>query len=433
MAGGGGPGPGRRRWRRPCTTEGGVRGAPTARHPQSPATRRPARRCAPAEFSRGPGGKPSVPSARGAPGQARLRRRAPVTLSQASSGQRQGGAGSAWGASSCLYVRLSVRLSEALAQVKARGQGCRAPSRWEPARLRPLGPVCPGRPRASRSAPLQGARGPGFSKLRSAGEEAGARRVRRAGAGNGSSRPRAPGLGSRTGQLTIHQRVKRDRRQASSLFGRLGAQQELLKDNTAPGTIPRVRQGCPTGAQTPGPSAGGPRPSGRPRGGERRSRAEACRGAAIGASARREVVVPSPQESRPTDITRRHAHRAARPSHHFGWNKPPGRVRLSEPFQSAHNKCARHRMHHLPPQIRALMGRQIAVCGGHSGAWCRVACLPASGTRVGRGSVLFFTTAQRLESFGDKGMRADGPDPAPSLHRYTIPPPTPWPRGAWLH
>ncbi|XP_036726101.1 translation initiation factor IF-2-like [Balaenoptera musculus] len=263
------------------------------------------------------------------------------------------GRGLGLGASSCLCVRLSVRLSEALAQVKARGQGCRAPSRWEPARLRPLGPVCPGRPRASRSAPLQGARGPGFSKLRSAGEEAGARRVRRAGAGNGSSRPRAPGLGSRTGQLTIHQRVKRDRREASSLFRRLGAQQELLKDNTAPGTIPRVWQGCPTGAQTPGPSAGGPRPSGRPRGGERRSRAEACRGAAIGASARREVVVPSPQESR-----------------------------LSEPFQSAHNKCARHRMHHLPPQIRALMGRQIAVCGGHSGAWCRAACLPASGTRV---------------------------------------------------
>lgn len=40
--------------------------------------------------------------------------------------------------------------------------------------------------------------------------------------------------------------------------------------------------------------------------------------------------------------------------------------RLSEPFQSAHNKCARHRMHHLPPQIRALMGRQIAVCGSHT-------------------------------------------------------------------
>lgn len=40
--------------------------------------------------------------------------------------------------------------------------------------------------------------------------------------------------------------------------------------------------------------------------------------------------------------------------------------RLSEPFQSAHNKCARHRMHHLPPQIRVLMGRQIAVHGGHA-------------------------------------------------------------------
>lgn len=40
--------------------------------------------------------------------------------------------------------------------------------------------------------------------------------------------------------------------------------------------------------------------------------------------------------------------------------------RLSEPFQSAHKKCARHRMHHLPPQIRALMGRQIAVRGVHT-------------------------------------------------------------------
>ena len=75
MAGGGGPGPGRRRWRRPCTTEGGVRGAPTARHPQSPATRRPARRCAPAEFSRGP-----VPAGRKA---------------QSSKRKKGGGAGSA--------------------------------------------------------------------------------------------------------------------------------------------------------------------------------------------------------------------------------------------------------------------------------------------------------------------------------------------------
>lgn len=40
--------------------------------------------------------------------------------------------------------------------------------------------------------------------------------------------------------------------------------------------------------------------------------------------------------------------------------------RLSEPFQSAHNKCTRHRMHHLPPQILALMGRQIAVRRGHA-------------------------------------------------------------------
>ncbi|KAF5913895.1 hypothetical protein HPG69_005114, partial [Diceros bicornis minor] len=48
---------------------------------------------------------------------------------------------------------------------------------------------------------------------------------------------------------------------------------------------------------------------------------------------------------------------------------------LSEPFHSAHNKCARHRMHHLPPQICALMGRQIAVRVGHIGR--PVPALPA--------------------------------------------------------
>lgn len=42
----------------------------------------------------------------------------------------------------------------------------------------------------------------------------------------------------------------------------------------------------------------GPRPAGRPRGGERRSQAEAFRQAAIGASVRREVAVPSPWENR---------------------------------------------------------------------------------------------------------------------------------------
>lgn len=41
--------------------------------------------------------------------------------------------------------------------------------------------------------------------------------------------------------------------------------------------------------------------------------------------------------------------------------------RLSQPFQSAHNKCARHRMQHLPPQIRAPMGRLIASAGGSPG------------------------------------------------------------------
>lgn len=65
--------------------------------------------------------------------------------------------------------------------------------------------------------------------------------------------------------------------------------------------------------------------------------------------------------------------------------------RLSEPFQSAHNKCARHRMHHLPPQIRALMGRQIAVRGGHAGSpvpappACLLACLPGAPARAPSG------------------------------------------------
>ncbi|CAO2605814.1 hypothetical protein LEMLEM_LOCUS12613 [Lemmus lemmus] len=45
-------------------------------------------------------------------------------------------------------------------------------------------------------------------------------------------------------------------------------------------------------------------------------------------------------------------------------------LRLSQPFQSAHNKCARHRMQHLPPQIRAPMGRQIASAGGSPGGEC---------------------------------------------------------------
>lgn len=56
--------------------------------------------------------------------------------------------------------------------------------------------------------------------------------------------------------------------------------------------------------------------------------------------------------------------------------------RLSQPFQSAHNKCARHRMQHLPPQIRAPMGRLIASAGGSPGRVCAPA-LPGvfGGTR----------------------------------------------------
>ncbi|XP_041498843.1 uncharacterized protein LOC121441686 isoform X1 [Microtus oregoni] len=48
----------------------------------------------------------------------------------------------------------------------------------------------------------------------------------------------------------------------------------------------------------------------------------------------------------------------------------PSPLGLSQPFQSAHNKCARHRMQHLPPQIRAPMGRQIASAGGSPGGEC---------------------------------------------------------------
>lgn len=51
--------------------------------------------------------------------------------------------------------------------------------------------------------------------------------------------------------------------------------------------------------------------------------------------------------------------------------------RLSQPFQSAHNKCDRHRMQHLPPQIRAPMGRQIASAGGSQGGECASPALPS--------------------------------------------------------
>lgn len=129
------------------------------------------------------------------PGPARRAR--PVNLSQASSGQRQEGAGPGQRPSSCLCIPLSVRLSKTLAQVKARVRGRRAPSGWEPARLRPLGTRLPWLP-AAPPAPLSwGARGPGFLEVRSEGEEAGAspckaRRGREKEREAGGAGPRAP-------------------------------------------------------------------------------------------------------------------------------------------------------------------------------------------------------------------------------------------------
>ncbi|XP_044789437.2 uncharacterized protein LOC102390977 isoform X3 [Bubalus bubalis] len=60
-----------------------------------------------------------------------------------------------------------------------------------------------------------------------------------------ASASRRPLLSEALAQLTTHQRVKRNRSETSSLSCRLRAQQGLLKDNEAPGTIPGVRQGRP--------------------------------------------------------------------------------------------------------------------------------------------------------------------------------------------
>ncbi|XP_076971201.1 uncharacterized protein LOC143646022 [Tamandua tetradactyla] len=116
-----------------------------------------------------------------------------------------------------------------------------------------------------------------------------------------------------------------------------------------------MRPGRSARVRTPGSRARDGQSSRGSRGGLRWSPAEDTRRATVGASARREVTAPRPRESR-----------------------------LSEPFQRAHNKCARHRMHHLPPQICALMGRQIAVRGGHAGSPVPSppACRPAGATRV---------------------------------------------------
>ncbi|CAD7684814.1 unnamed protein product [Nyctereutes procyonoides] len=286
--------------------------------------------------------------------------------------------GSAWGCgrgpgASCLCLRLSDHLSEALAQVKTRGRRRGAPlagNQRVPALRDPPAPCPPRLPLGS----TPGARAsPGFSELRSAWTEAGASRGQRAGPGSGSAREAAAGpprpgragdwprclpsllpRNARSGRglaasLTIlHQGVKCDRRSPEPVL-RTWSLARAYQRHRGSGDNPRRRARLRDPAQD---AAGGlPAP-----GHERQSQAGAFRGAAIRASERRDVAAPGPRENR-----------------------------LSQPFQSAHNKCARHRMHHLPPQIRAPMGRQIAVRGGRAGRPVprrQPACPPAGGTRV---------------------------------------------------
>ncbi|XP_046322867.1 uncharacterized protein LOC124108468 [Marmota monax] len=87
-------------------------------------------------------------------------------------------------------------------------------------------------------------------------------------------------------------------------------------------------------------------------------------------------------------------------------------ARLSEPFQRAHNKCARHRMQHLPPQIRALMGSQIAIRGGHRGEPCaqRASSLRSGATRVCALSGGETVAGQPLEGQRRSGRSAHGGD-----------------------
>eukprot|EP00071_Canis_lupus_P028990 XP_022262547.1 uncharacterized protein LOC111089996 [Canis lupus familiaris] len=327
----------------------------------------------------GGGGKPSVPSALGAPGQAQLRGRAPVTLSQASSGQRLGVRARARGL--LPLPPLSDHLSEALAQVKTRGRRRGAPlagNQRVPALRDPPAPCPPRLPLGS----TPGARAsPGFSELRSAERRPAPAGASAPGPGSGSARPR-PGLRGRGGQVTglgafrlsfpatralaadslplfvclssLHlaydsssRRKMRSPEPRAVL--RTWSLARAYQRHRGSGDNPRRRARL----RDPAQDAAGRLPA---PGHERQSQAGAFRGAAIRNSARRDVATPGPRENR-----------------------------LSEPFQSAHNKCARHRMHHLPPQIRALMGRQIAVRGGHAGRPVprrQPACPPAGGTRV---------------------------------------------------
>nr|XP_031325648.1 uncharacterized protein LOC116158151 [Camelus dromedarius] len=92
------------------------------------------------------GGKPSVPSARGAPAKAQLRRRAPITLSQASSGSAKGARARAGGLLLPLRSAVwSISLPEALAQVKGAGGAGPAPA-GNPLFSDSRGPICPGCP-----------------------------------------------------------------------------------------------------------------------------------------------------------------------------------------------------------------------------------------------------------------------------------------------
>lgn len=133
------------------------------------------------------GGKPSVPSVRGALGPAQIRARAPPSPSRAKCGQRQraaGGTGS-----------LPPPLGLAAAQVKER-EGDSEPHPAGSRRVSaPVHP--PAQPVAAPSAPIRpGARGAQASRHSAPRERTPAP------AGSGAGRPRAPGLHGRGRQVS---------------------------------------------------------------------------------------------------------------------------------------------------------------------------------------------------------------------------------------
>ncbi|XP_053456291.1 uncharacterized protein LOC128592395 [Nycticebus coucang] len=286
------------------------------------------------------GGKPSVPSARGAPGWAQLRGRDPVTPSQATSGQRPGGLGLGQGPPPAFAsgVRLTVRGPSA---GKARGWGAQSSPVLVTSVSRAVGdPPARVAHGASRPAPLWGARDPSCS---TSTRHRGGRhhRGRRTRAGSAVESPPSTGTGLRSParQLIILLNAYNEISAELPTFLSSPESSGSLSRTLRPGdNAGRQLARLPYSSSNPGTQRWRRPPGGRQLDGECRSPAEASGQAAISVSARREVAARGPRESR-----------------------------LSEPFQRAHNKCSRHRMHHLPPQIRALMGRQIAVRGGHAG------------------------------------------------------------------